>query len=162
MSELTVRVPPGVDTGSRLLVRNEGEAGLRGAASGDLEVVVGVRRHPSFVRQGTELLTRVPVSFPRAALGVTVKVPTLDDELASLEIPAGTQSGDVFEIKGRGMPSLNGGRRGSLRVAIQVVTPSRLTPEQRALIEQLGEVTPEPSLEGDSESWWDRLRNLVG
>ena len=161
-SKITVRVPPGVDNGSRLLLRNEGAAGLRGAPPGDLEVVIGVRPNRNFVRQGTELLTRVPVSFPCAALGGSVEVPTIDGAPASLDIPAGTQAGDVFQLKGLGAPSLNGGRRGSLRVAVQVVTPSRLTPEQRVLLEQLREVTPEPELEGDHESWWDRLRNLVG
>lgn len=162
-SELSVRVPAGVDTGSRLLLRGEGAAGLRGAAAGDLEVLIGVREHLMFVRRGADLFTRVAVSFPRAALGGTVDVPTLDDEeAATLEIPAGVQGGEVFEIRGRGMPSLNGSRRGSLRVAVQVVTPSHLSSEQRALLEQLREVTEEPVLEGEVESWWDRLRNLVG
>ena len=161
-SKLTVRVPPGVDTGSRLLLRGEGSAGLRGAATGDLEVLIGVREHPMFVHRGNDLFTRVAVSFPKAALGGAVDVPTLDDEPATLEIPAGVQGGEVFEIRGRGVPSLNGGRRGSLRVAVQVVTPSVLSSEQRALLEQLREVTEEPPLEGEAESWWDRLRNLVG
>jgi molecular chaperone DnaJ len=157
-----VRVPAGVESGTRLLLRGQGSAGLRGAPSGDLEVVIGVREHPDFVRRGKEIFTRVAVSFPKAALGGTVEVPALDGEPASLELPAGTQGGDVFEVKGRGMPALNGGRRGSLRVAVQVVTPSRLSPEQRALIEQLGEVTLEPGPEVRGESWWERLRNLVG
>lgn len=161
-SEITVRVPAGVDTGSRLLLRGEGSVGLRGAAAGDLEVVIGVRDHARFVRRGRGLFTRVAVSFPKAALGGTVDVPTLDGDEATLEIPAGTQGGDVFDLRGRGMSSVNGGRRGVLRVAVQVVTPSGLTPEQRTLIEQLGEVTGEPEPEGDAESWWDRLRNLVG
>ncbi len=161
-SKLSVRVPAGVDTGSRLLLRGEGAAGLRGAAAGDLEVLIGVREHPMFVRRGVDLFTRVAVSFPQAALGGTVDVPTLDDHAATLEIPAGVQGGEVFEIRDRGMPSLNGGRRGALRVAVQVVTPSRLSSEQRALLEQLREVTEEPALDGGIESWWDRLRNLVG
>lgn len=161
-SEIIVGVPAGVDTGSRLLLRGEGSVGLRGAVAGDLEVLIGVREHARFVRRGKDLFTRVAVSFPKAALGGTVEVPTLEGEEATLEIPAGTQGGDVFDVRGRGMAALNGGRRGVLRVAVQVVTPSGLTPEQRTLIEQLGEVTGEPEPEGDAESWWDRLRNLVG
>jgi len=161
-SEIGVQIPAGVDTGSRLVLRGEGSAGMRGAAAGDLEVVIGVREHDRFVRRGSELFTRVAVSFPKAAMGGTVAVPNLDGEESTLELPAGTQGGDVFDIKGRGMPSLNGGRRGTMRVAVHVVTPSRLTPEQRALIEQLAEVTGEPELDGEAESWWDRLRNLVG
>ncbi len=160
--EITVRVPAGVDTGSRLVLRSEGSAGLRGQPSGDLEVVIGVREHPMFVRRGKDLFTRVPVSFHKAALGGSVEVPTILGEPAKLDIPAGTQGGEVFEVRGRGMPSLNGGRAGGLRVAVQVVTPSRLTPEQRALIEQLAEVSEEPGIEDEPESWWDRLRNLVG
>ena len=159
---LTVQVPAGVDTGSRLVLRGEGSVGLRGAASGDLEVLIGVREHRQFVRRDREVFTRVAVSFPRAALGGTVDVPTLDGEPATVDIPPGTQGGEVFQIKGRGMPGLNGARRGSLRVAVQVVTPSQMTPEQSALIEKLAEVTAEPEPEGDSETWWDRLRNLVG
>ena len=161
-STLTVRVPAGVDTGSRLLLRGEGSAGVRGAAAGDLEVVIGVREHPMFARRGNDLFTRVAVSFPKAALGGSVDVPTLDGEAATVEIPAGAQGGDVFSIKSRGMPPVNGGRRGSLRVAVQVVTPSHLSSEQRALMEQLREVTEEPELDGEADSWWDRLRNLVG
>ncbi len=161
-SKLAVRVPPGVDTGSRLLLRGEGSAGLRGAAAGDLEVLIGVRDHPLFARRGKDLFTRVAVSFPKAALGGAVDVPILDEAPATLEIPAGVQGGEVFEIRGRGMPSVKGGRRGSLRVAVQVVTPSCLSSEQRALLEQLREVTEEPQVGGELESWWDRLRNLVG
>ena len=160
-SEVTVRVPAGVDTGSRLVLRGEGAAGLRGAPAGDLEIVIGVREHPMFVRRGKDLFTRASISFPKAALGGTLEVPTLDGEPARLDIPAGTQGGEMFEIRGRGMPSLNGGRPGGLRVAVQVVTPSHLSAEQRALIEQLAEVTDEPEIEAQPESWWDRLRNLV-
>jgi len=160
--QLTVRIPAGVDTGARMVLRGEGSVGLRGAASGDLEVLIGVREHSQFVRRDRDVFTRVAVSFPKAALGGSVDVPTLDGEPATLEIPLGTQGGEVFQIKGRGMPGLNGARRGSLRVAVQVVTPSRMTPEQSALMQQLAEVIAEPEPEGDSESWWDRLRNLVG
>jgi molecular chaperone DnaJ len=161
--EITVEVPAGVDTGTRMVLRGQGAAGLRGAPAGDLEVIIGVREHDRFVRRGNELFTRVAVSFPKAALGGTVEVATLDGEGdATLEIPAGTQAGEVFDVRGRGVPPLNGGRRGNLRVAVQVVTPSRLTPEQRTLIRQLAEVTGEPEPGGEAESWWDRLRNLVG
>jgi molecular chaperone DnaJ len=161
-SEITVRVPAGVDTGSRLVLRGEGAAGLRGQPNGDLEIVISVKEHPMFVRRGKDLFTRVPISFHKAALGGSVEVPTIVGDPAKLEVPAGTQGGEVFEIRGRGMPPVNGGRAGGLRVAVQVVTPSRLSPEQRALIEQLAEVSEEPGPEEEAESWWDRLRNLVG
>lgn len=160
-SELSVRVPAGIDTGSRLLLRGEGSAGLRGAVPGDLEVLIAVSEHPVFARRGKDLFTRVAVSFPMAALGGTVDVPTLDEESAALSIPAGVQGGEVFEIRGRGMPPVNGGRRGSLRVAVQVVTPSRLSSEQRDLLEQLHKITEEPELKDEADSWWDHLLNLV-
>jgi molecular chaperone DnaJ len=161
-SKLKIRIPAGVDTNSRLRLRGEGEAGLRGSPAGDLEVVIHVAEHPEFVRRGNDLLTRVPMSFPLAALGGEVEVPTLDDEEAHVKIPAGTQSGDLFELRGRGVPSVNGGRRGSLRVVAQVVTPTKLSAEQRALVEQLAEVTEEPGAVGESQTWWDRLRNVFG
>jgi molecular chaperone DnaJ len=133
---------------------------MRGGPAGDLEVVIHVAEHPDFVRRGNDLLTRVPISFPMAALGGDVEVPTLDDEEAYVNIPAGTQSGDIFDLRGRGVPSVNGGRRGNLRVVAQVVTPTKLTKEQRALVEQLAEITEEPVSEGESQSWWDRLTNV--
>jgi molecular chaperone DnaJ len=159
-SKLKLRIPAGVDTNSRLRLRGEGEAGMRGGPAGDLEVVIHVAEHPDFVRRGNDLLTRVPISFPMAALGGDVEVPTLDDEEAYVNIPAGTQSGDIFDLRGRGVPSVNGGRRGNLRVVAQVVTPTKLTKEQRALVEQLAEITEEPVSEGESQSWWDRLTNV--
>jgi molecular chaperone DnaJ len=133
---------------------------MRGGPAGDLEVVIHVAEHPEFVRRGDDLLTRVPISFPMAVLGGEVEVPTLDDEEAHVKIPAGTQSGDMFDLRGRGVPSVNGGRRGHLRVVAQVVTPSKLTKEQRALVEQLAEITEEPVREGKSQTWWDRLSNV--
>lgn len=163
-STVTLEVPAGVDDGTRLRLRGEGEVGLRGAAAGDLEVVIRVREHPRFARRGRDLYTQVPVSFPTAALGGEVEVETLDGGPARLEVPAGTQTGEIFEIRGRGVSSPNGGRRGDLKVAVQVVTPRDLTPEQKVLIEQLAEVIPEPEVgeAPESESWWDRLRRLMG
>jgi len=161
-SKLKIRIPAGVDTNSRLRLRGEGEAGLQGGPAGDLEVVIHVMEHPDFVRRGDDLLTRVPISFPMAALGGQIEVPTLDDEEAGLAIPAGTQSGDLFQLHGRGVPSLNGGRRGNLRVAVQVVTPAKLTTEQRDLIEKLAEMTEEPVMTGEGHTWWERLRNVLG
>jgi len=163
-STVTLDIPAGVEDGTRLRLRGEGEAGLRGSAPGDLEVVIRVREHPRFARSGRHLYTQVPVSFPTAALGGAVEVETLDDEPVRLEVPAGTQTGEILEIRGRGVSSPNGGRRGDLKVAVQVVTPRDLTPEQRVLIEQLAEVTPDPAPDHapEAESWWDRLRRLVG
>lgn len=161
-SRVTVRIPPGVDTGTRLRLRGEGEAGRRGGSAGDLEVVIRVREHPRFIRRGQDLYTRVPVSFPTAVLGGEVRVPLLGGEEEIVEISPGTQPAEVLTVRGLGLPSLNGNRRGDLHVAVQVVVPSRLTDEQRDLIEKLAETMPEPTVETEARSWWERLRDLVG
>jgi molecular chaperone DnaJ len=160
-TRLKVRVPAGVESGMRLLLRGEGESGTRGGPPGDLAVEVRIREHSSFIRDGRDLYTRVPVSFPLLALGGDVTVPTLTGEPVSLHIPAGTQSGDILDLKGHGMPSVNDDRRGRLKVAVQVVTPRDLSAEQRELLEKLNATLPEPQAV-DEESWWDRLRGMFG
>lgn len=161
---LKVRIPAGVDTGMRLLLRGEGESGLRGGPPGDLAVAVSVREHARFVRQGADLYTRAPVSFPVLALGGDIEVPTLDGQEARLQVPAGTQSGQVLEVRGRGMPVVNESRRGNLKVAVQAVTPRKLSSRERELLQELAEVMPQPAdLEAEeSSSWWDRLRGVFG
>ncbi|NKB90049.1 MAG: molecular chaperone DnaJ [Acidobacteria bacterium] len=158
---LKVAVPAGVDTGMRLRLRGEGESGLRGGPAGDLEVVMDVQEHQRFVRHGTDLYTRVPASFPRVALGGSIEVSTVDGSTSTLDIPAGTQSGQVLEMRGMGMPSVNGGRPGTLKAEIQVVTPRSLTDEQETALHELGELIGDPDDLGDEQSWWDRLRSSV-
>ncbi|HET6485411.1 MAG TPA: molecular chaperone DnaJ [Spirochaetia bacterium] len=131
---LTVTVPPGVDNGSRLRMKGEGEAGTRG--TGDLYLVVELQRHPTFERQGNDVLTELTVSLPRALLGTEVSVPTLDGGVA-MKIPAGTQSGSVFRLKGKGMPELRGQGVGDELVKVNVEIPRRLSDRQRALVEEL-------------------------
>ncbi len=160
---LRVRVPAGVDTGMQLLLRGEGESGQQGGPPGDLIVLMNVRDHPRFVRRDSDLLTRIGVSFPRLALGGDIEVPTLDGESASLHVPSGSQSGDVLGLRGRGMPSVNGGRRGDLKVALQAVTPRSLGERERELLQELHELLPDPDPLGEEEtSWWDRLRSVLG
>ncbi len=158
---LKVAIPPGVAAGMRLRLRGEGEGGLRGGPAGDLEVVLDVAEHPRFIRHGQDLYTRAPASFPRVALGGSLEVPTVDGETIALEIPAGTQSGQVLDMRGLGMPSVNGGRPGDLKVEIQVVTPRHLDDEQEAALHHLGELIGDPDDLGDEQSWWDRLRSSV-
>ena len=159
-AEIDVAIPAGVDTGMRLVVRGAGDRGVRGGPPGDLEVVLRVREHSRFMRRDKNLYTRVPISFPKAALGGEVSAPTLNGEPVSLSVPAGAQSGDVLEIPGAGMPGVNGGRLGSLHVALQVMTPKKLTDDQRRLIEDLADLTPEPPPTDEGRSWWDRLRGV--
>jgi molecular chaperone DnaJ len=131
---LTVTIPQGVDTGSRLRMKGEGEAGPKG--NGDLFLVVEMAAHPRFTRQGDDLLTDVTVSVPRAVLGGEISVPTLDGTVV-MKIPAGTQGGAIFRLKGKGMPQLRGSGIGDQLVKVVVDIPRTLTPEQRVLVEEL-------------------------
>jgi len=132
-----VRIPAGVDTGSKLRIAGEGEAGMRGGPPGDLYVFIHVKTHPMFERQKDDLRCEFTLSFVQAALGDEIKVPTLDGESA-LRIPEGTQTGSVFRIKGKGMPRLRGHSRGDLHIHITVATPTNLNPQQKELLAEFG------------------------
>lgn len=134
---LGLKIPPGVDDGTRLRVAGEGEAGYHGGPRGDLYVVLKVREHPFFERDGNNLYCTIPISIAQAALGADIKVPTLGGH-ERLRIPEGTQPGSVFRLRGKGVPSLDGRGPGDLYVRIQVVIPANLSPEQRRLVETLG------------------------
>jgi molecular chaperone DnaJ len=155
---LEVKIPAGVETGSRLRINGEGEAGMNGGQSGDLFVVIHVAEHEQFERQGANLYSSVPVSFAQAALGADIQVKTLDGE-EKLEVPAGTQTGTVFRLKGHGMPVLGGRGKGDLFVAVSVVTPKTLTREQRELLERLAEIE---DTDFKDESFMDKVRNIFG
>ena len=135
---LGLKIPPGVDDGTRLRVSGEGEAGSHGGPTGDLYVVLKVHEHPFFERQGNDLYCTIPVSLTQAALGADLKVPTLDAKSERLRIPEGTQSGSVFRLRGRGVPSLDGHGQGDIYVSIQVMIPTRLSREQKRVLELLG------------------------
>ena len=133
-AKLKVRVPPGVDTGSKLRSVGNGEAGVSGGPAGDLYIVIHVKDHEIFERQGDDLFCEIPVKFTLAALGGTIEVPTLSGK-ASLKIPAGTQSGTTFRLKNRGMPGLRSGQPGDQLVRVHVEVPTHLTAEQRKKLE---------------------------
>lgn len=155
---LEIKIPAGVETGSRLRVSGEGEAGTGGGSSGDLYVVVHVAEHEHFERQGANLYSSVPITFAQAALGDEVMVRTLEGE-ESLKIPSGTQTGTVFRVKNQGMPILGGRGRGDLFVAAVVVTPKKLSKEQRKLFEDLSQIEDKDL--GD-DSFMDKVRNIFG
>jgi molecular chaperone DnaJ len=134
---IELRIPPGVDTGTRLRVSGEGEPGPNGGPSGDLYVVLEVKEHPFFERRGADLYCTIPLSMAQAALGTELQVPGLNGE-EKLKIPEGTQSDAVFRIKGKGLPDPRGGGKGDLYYHVRVLTPTKLTREQRKLMEQLG------------------------
>ena len=136
--KIAVDIPPGVDTGTRLRIRGEGEPGKRGGPPGDLYVVIHVKPHPVFEREGNDLYTEVPITFSQAALGAKIEVPTIDSK-AELKIPPGTQSHTLFRLKGKGVPDISGRGRGDEYVRVIVKTPKKLTPRQRELFKQLAE-----------------------
>lgn len=131
---VAANIPPGVDTGDRLPVRGEGEAGRRGAPPGDLYLQLEVEEHPTFLRDGRTLIAQLGVSFVEVALGTTVEVETIDAETVRVDVPAGTQPGDVLMVKKAGVPMRGGGRRGDLQLVVHVDVPRRLTDEQRDLL----------------------------
>ena len=159
-SVLSVKVPAGVDTGTRLKLTGEGEPGERGGPPGDLYVVVHVQEHPIFIREDTEVICEVPISFTQAALGASIEVPTLDGKV-KMKIPGGTQSGKVFRLRGKGIPHLDGRNRGDQHVRVTVEVPEKLNKKQRELLEQFSALTGEES-HPQSKSFFDKVRELFG
>ncbi len=156
--QMEVKIPAGVETGSRLRVSGEGESGVQGGAAGDLYVVIHVAEHDQFERQGNNLYEAVPISFAQAALGAEITVDTLDGE-EKLKIPTGTQTGTVFRLRGKGMPALGGRGKGDLFVSVTVMTPTSLTREQRRLLEQLAEVE---NKDLEDKGLVDKVRDIFG
>jgi molecular chaperone DnaJ len=161
---LTIRVPAGVDTGTRIQLAGEGEVGVAGGPPGDLYVEIVVAQHPSFIRRGDDLHARIAVPMTAAALGTTLTLESLDGE-QTLEIEAGTQSGDTITLRGLGVTHLRGAGRGDLVVDIEVETPRGLDDEQRRLLAQLaamrGEERPEGRLAQHGTGLFGRLRDVL-
>ncbi|HOS92468.1 MAG TPA: molecular chaperone DnaJ [Armatimonadota bacterium] len=164
-SVLTVNIPPGVDTGTRVRVAGQGEAGARGAPPGDLYLYITVADHDVFYRDGSELGIEVPITFSQAALGADIEVPTLEGK-QKLTVPPGTQSGTRLRIRGQGLPSLRGGGRGDLHVFINVRTPTRLSARQRELLQELaaedGDTAPEDAQKKPDSLLARAWQKLVG
>jgi len=138
--KIKVRIPAGIQGGSRLRSSGNGEAGFRGGPSGDLYIVIGVRPHDLFVRDEDDLLCELPIGFTTAALGGEVEVPTLNGK-ANLKIPAGTQSGAVFRLRGKGMPNVHGRGHGDLHMRVLVEVPTRLNRSQKEKLEEFAAVS---------------------
>ncbi|HPR42063.1 MAG TPA: DnaJ C-terminal domain-containing protein, partial [Candidatus Methanofastidiosa archaeon] len=135
--KIKVKVPAGIDDGSHIRINGEGNPSTRGGQPGDLYVVVHVEKDPRFLRDGTELLLELGISFPQAALGDEVDVETIDGKV-KMKIPPGTQHGKVFRLRGKGMPNMRTGRRGDQHVRVSIDVPTSLTDDQKALIKKLG------------------------
>ncbi|MCI0330895.1 MAG: molecular chaperone DnaJ [candidate division Zixibacteria bacterium] len=158
-STITVKVPPGVATGNYIPLRGQGDAGVRGGPSGDVYVFIEEEEHPIFKRQGNDVLVQLPISIAQAALGDETEVPTLDGK-AMLKIPAGTQSGRTFRMRGRGVPALNGYGRGDELVQVLVWVPTSLSAEEKRLLKQLSEM---PGFKPPKDkSFMERLKETLG
>jgi molecular chaperone DnaJ len=159
---IELRIPPGVDTGTRLRVGGEGEPGPNGGPAGDLYVVLDVKEHPFFERRGADLYCTIPLSIAQASLGTELQVPGLNGE-EKLKIPEGTQSGAVFRIKGKGLADPRGGGKGDLYYHVRVLTPTKLTREQRKLMEQLGSTIRADNKPADrNSSIFDKVKDIFG
>ncbi len=158
---LEVGVPAGVDSGTRLRMSGQGEPGTNGGPAGDLYIFLEVKEHPFFERRGSDLYCTIPVSFPQAALGAKIQIPTLQGE-TGFEIPEGTQSGQIFRQKGKGLANPHGGR-GDLYVNIRVVVPAKLSREHRRTLEQLGQALKVENRPVDrSSSFFDKVKDIFG
>jgi molecular chaperone DnaJ len=163
---ITVKIPAGIATGQRLRLYGEGEHGGAGGPAGDLYVVVHVQEHPFFHREGDDLYCEAPVNFPTLALGGTIEIPTLGEKEA-LTIPAGTQTGARFKLRGKGMPNVGGRGKGDLYVIVKAIVPKKLTKEQKKLVEQLS-ATFEPELidadsaRDDEKPFFEKVKDIFG
>jgi molecular chaperone DnaJ len=159
--KLNVNIPAGVDEGTRIRVAGEGEAGMRGAPSGDLYLFVHMKRHAIFGRDGTTLVAEAPITFTTAALGGCITIPGIDGERIELKIPSGIQSGETIRHRGAGMSILNGRGRGDLMARILVETPTKLSKEQRAILEQFRETETGDECPA-SKGFFRRIKDALG
>ncbi len=161
---LSVNIPAGVETGTRIRLSGEGEAGMRGGPTGDLYIFIETRDHPIFQRDGVNLFCRVPVSMITAALGGEVEVPTIDGGKSRVKVPAGTQTGKQLRLRGKGMPALRGGGAGDMMIELAVETPVNPTPKQKELLEEFEKLGADNNPEGSSffakvKGFWDGMKS---
>jgi molecular chaperone DnaJ len=159
---LLVKIPAGVSDGSQMRLSGEGDVGSNGGGPGNLYLLIGVRPHPHFQRDEDDLVYDLELNLSQAALGCEVEVPTLDKKPQTLKVPAGTQSGRVFVLRGKGVPRLHGGGRGDLLVRASVIVPTELTPEQRELLLKLAESFGTPVSEEDEKSILGKIKDALG
>lgn len=156
--KLKVKIPAGVDNGSRLRVGNEGEAGAKGGSNGDLYVYLYVKPHKFFERDGTTVMCEVPINIVQATLGDEIKVPTLDGQV-TMKIPEGTQPGKVMRIKGKGIPSLRTGSRGDQLVRIKVVVPNKLSDKQKDALRKFADISKD-NINPEEKSFMDKVKGF--
>ena len=161
---LSVNIPAGVETGTRIRLAGEGEAGMRGGPSGDLYIFIEVREHPIFQRDGVNLFCRIPISLGTAALGGEVEVPTIDGGKSRVKVPPGAQTGKQMRLRAKGMPALRGGGAGDMLIELAVETPVNLTARQKDLLREFEKLSEENNPEGSSfftkvKGFWDGMKS---
>ena len=157
---LAVNIPAGVEEGTRIRLAGEGEAGLRGGPPGDLYIFIAVTPHPLFRREGSDLFCRVPIAMTTAALGGTIEVPTIEGTRAQVNVPAGTQTGRQFRLRGKGMPQLRGGAGGDLYIQTVVETPMNLTKRQRELLKEFQKAGDEADTHPEAHGFLAKVKEL--
>jgi molecular chaperone DnaJ len=157
---IKIKVPAGVDNGAQMCLRSEGDSGTRGGQPGSLYVILSVQPHPSFLRNGDDIIYELPVNFAQAALGDEVELPTLNGK-TKLKIPAGSQAGRIFRIKGQGIPHLNKGGRGDELVVLVVITPESLNDKQRKLLKELADSLTSGNMPS-ADKWKGHLSDIKG
>lgn len=156
--KINIRIPAGVDDGAQIRMSGEGEGGLRGGPAGDLYIVIRVKSHEFFEREGDDIYCEVPLTFVQATLGDEIEIPTLTEKV-KLKVPAGTQTGTYFRLKGKGVPKLRGYGQGDQHVKVTIVTPTNLTDEQKDLLRQFGGLSSDTSNEQEHhESIFERMK----
>ena len=160
---LSVNIPAGVETGTRIRLAGEGEAGMRGGPTGDLYIFIEVREHPIFQRDGVNLYCRVPVAIAAAALGGDIDVPTIDGGRSKVKVPAGSQTGKQMRLRSKGMPALRGGGHGDMLIELAVETPVNLTARQKDLLREFEKLSEDNNPEGSSfftkvKGFWDGMK----
>ncbi len=158
---LELKIPVGVESGSRLRIAGEGEAGFNGGSKGDLYVVIAVKEHPVFKRDGDNIVCEIPINIAQASLGANVQVPTLEGE-TKIRVPGGTQSGAVFRLRGKGVSSVNGYGRGDQYVKVMVIIPKKLSKRQKELLEELANELETQIQDQQDEGFFEKVRDIFG
>ncbi len=157
---IKVKIPAGIEDGTRMRIEGGGEAGIRGGANGDLYIFVSVKEHKLYEREGANLYTRIPISMCCAALGGKVEIPSIDGSKLEIDISAGSQSDQVVKVKGQGMTMVRSERRGDLFVKLRVETPVNLSARQKELLEEFRSISKEDSCQPESKSFFDKIKDL--
>ncbi len=157
---IKIKIPAGIDSGMRMVLRGEGEAGTNGTPAGDLYVEINVQQHNLFTRREADLICDIPISFSQASLGAEIEIPSLEGNTVKLKIPAGTQSHQVLRLKGKGMPGVRSSRHGDMHIRVIVQVPQKLSARQKELLEEFAQISKDDANPSASKSFFDKIRDV--